>query len=172
MTTIPQGLQQLQTNNQYVGELVKYFGTQISSMKPGDTEQVLAKTKKYVEDTCSQIADNILNIGDELTNFLTIQANQLDSLTRRVNSITLRFEAHDAVQLAYMHVHEPVPSMLRHFHSLPASADQVVQRMLAKNPEERFPSTVESIEELRKALGEVGTDPDAGTLEVPVLPQS
>lgn len=88
-------MEQLKTNKEYVGSLISYFGNQVSSMKSHEIPVVLGNTRKYVEDTCAQIADIIIGISNDLESFLEVQSTELDSLSRRVHGIATRLSAHE-----------------------------------------------------------------------------
>jgi hypothetical protein len=49
--------------------------------------QILGKTKKYVEDSTTAVADAILVISSQLTDLLTLQSHDLKLLTNRINAI-------------------------------------------------------------------------------------
>jgi serine/threonine-protein kinase len=53
---------------------------------------------------------------------------------------------------AAAHVHSPVPSVCERRGSLPCELDDVFERALAKDPEQRFPTAGEFVQELRAAL--------------------
>ena len=64
------------------------------------------------------------------------------------------FEKSDPMALAYAHLHDtaPVPSSLN--SDLSSSVDQVLGRMLSKNPANRYASVGEAADALRAALGD------------------
>lgn len=53
------------------------------------------------------------------------------------------FEADDPLALAYLHVNEPVPQLADSRPSLPAGMQAVIERAMAKDPDERFQSASE-----------------------------
>ena len=55
---------------------------------------------------------------------------------------TVPFTEGDWIQLGYQHNHEPVPSLRASVHTLPATAEAVVMKALAKQPETRFPTVL------------------------------
>ncbi|MBM4041016.1 MAG: hypothetical protein FJ290_21155 [Planctomycetes bacterium] len=72
------------------------------------------------------------------------------------------FDAQTKVAVMYKHVHEPIPTDLRRMPGISASVAAIVERMLAKRPEERFQSAEELIAALKPILRE--PQPDARLL--------
>ena len=62
-----------------------------------------------------------------------------------------------SVALVYSAIHETPEPLARLRPELPAELDRIVSRMLAKEPEQRYPSAKEALEDLRKILGQPTT---------------
>jgi serine/threonine protein kinase len=62
------------------------------------------------------------------------------------------FEADDALALAYLHVNEPVPQLADSRPSLPAGMQAVIERAMAKDPDERFQSASKLANNLTAAV--------------------
>ncbi|MEZ4294274.1 MAG: protein kinase [Polyangiaceae bacterium] len=69
------------------------------------------------------------------------------------------FAADDIGQLMMMHVGAPIPSTRNSAPTLSPAADAVVQRMLAKLPDERFPSVDEAVRALAASLAPASAIP-------------
>jgi serine/threonine-protein kinase len=77
------------------------------------------------------------------------------------------FPGENFVAVAMRHVHEEPPSVLEVRPDVPLRVAHLVERALAKDPDERFPSMTEMVRELRACLTEQ-SDPDAArTMIVP-----
>jgi serine/threonine protein kinase len=61
------------------------------------------------------------------------------------------FQAEDPIALAYMHVHQ-VPELSNANGKLPGECLQVVQRMISKQPGDRFDTVLEAARRLRQSL--------------------
>jgi serine/threonine-protein kinase len=74
------------------------------------------------------------------------------------------FRAESLMGVLYGHVNEPVPSLRERRPELPEAIDPVIERALAKDPGERYPTCRELVEEARSALGVSGemAQPAAG----------
>ncbi len=75
------------------------------------------------------------------------------------------FERESPTAEALAHVTDPVPSVTALRPELPVSLDPVFQQALAKDPQERFPSSLELVWALRAALAEGATQ--TATLPIP-----
>lgn len=64
----------------------------------------------------------------------------------------LPFDAETPFSMMHMHVNQPPPSVRDRRADLPPAVEQVIQRALAKNREDRFASAGEMVETLRAAL--------------------
>ncbi|MEM7415108.1 MAG: protein kinase [Gemmatimonadota bacterium] len=60
----------------------------------------------------------------------------------------LPFEGQSAVSTMYMHCHEPLPPLLDFRPDCPAEVMETVERMLAKDPKDRWPSLEAAIQKL------------------------
>jgi predicted Ser/Thr protein kinase len=63
------------------------------------------------------------------------------------------FERGSATAEAAAHIHEPVPPASERGVGIPAAADRILERALAKDPRERYPSSRDFVRELCRALG-------------------
>lgn len=61
------------------------------------------------------------------------------------------FEAEEPIALAYMHVHQS-PELHGHGKTLPVEMVKVLEKMLAKDPSERYPTVVEATRHLQQSL--------------------
>jgi serine/threonine protein kinase len=78
------------------------------------------------------------------------------------------YEGDNFVAVAMRHVNDPVPSVLDRRRDVPIRLDLVIQRAMAKNPDDRFESMEKLVEELERCLVELKTDGDEGaTMIVP-----
>lgn len=75
------------------------------------------------------------------------------------------FRGETALAVAYHQVHTPVPSLAQLRPDLSPPVCQLIQRMLAKQPDERFPSAQSLLQELRDLEKRGGTD---GEFTMPV----
>jgi len=73
------------------------------------------------------------------------------------------FEGLDAVSVAYAHAHQDPPRPSQVFPGLPLAVDEVVLRMLAKKPEQRFCSVLEAAAALELALSQPMEEGDEAT---------
>ncbi len=80
------------------------------------------------------------------------------------------FDAQTKVAVMYKHVHEAVPSDLRRTPGIPPSVAALVERMLAKRPEERFQSADDLIASLRPVARESQADGKPLAHERPMAP--
>ncbi len=71
------------------------------------------------------------------------------------------FRAEQGVPVLLAHVTSPPPSLTERRPDLPAAADQVMSRALAKNPDERYASCLDFAGALREALGLPPFDPES-----------
>ena len=76
------------------------------------------------------------------------------------------FERDQGIAVLLAHLSEPPPSLVARRPGLPAAADEVLARALAKVPEKRFGSCADFAAALRAALGLAPYDP-RGTAPVP-----
>jgi serine/threonine protein kinase len=76
------------------------------------------------------------------------------------------FERDQGMAVLLAHLSEPPPSLVERRPDLPAAADEVLARALAKVPEKRFGSCADFADALRAALGLASYDP-RGTAPVP-----
>lgn len=67
------------------------------------------------------------------------------------------FQASSPIDLLQMHVHNPVPSLSERAPWVPRPVGQVLERMLAKHPDARYPDVASAIVALEQAA-RVGTD--------------
>src|SRR5947209_5612149 len=75
---------------------------------------------------------------------------------------TVPFEGENFVTVAMQHVHEPAPSVLERRPDCPLRLAAAVDRALAKDPADRFPSMDAFAAELEAVLAQLGSaDPDA-----------
>ncbi|MBA2569119.1 MAG: serine/threonine protein kinase [Actinobacteria bacterium] len=72
------------------------------------------------------------------------------------------YEGDNFVAVAMQHVNGPIPSVLDRRRDVPVRLDHAVERAMAKDPEDRFESMEELIDELERCLGELGS-PEAAT---------
>ncbi|HEX6304382.1 MAG TPA: serine/threonine-protein kinase [Anaerolineales bacterium] len=81
----------------------------------------------------------------------------------------LPFAGEIALSIVLKHIHDPCPSIGSINPDLPAGLDPVLQRAMAKMPEERYPSAQAFVDDYRRALqrGEDGRHED-GTEDEPV----
>lgn len=63
------------------------------------------------------------------------------------------FDQKQVVQLLYSQVHQPPPSLLEAVAGLDPLLDQVFRRMVAKRPEDRYPTLQDARPDLKRALG-------------------
>jgi serine/threonine protein kinase len=80
------------------------------------------------------------------------------------------FERDQVMAVLLAHVSEPPPSLASRRPNLPAAADRVLARAMAKAPEKRYESCREFADALREALGLTPYIP-AGTVSAPGHPQ-
>src|SRR5262249_33548792 len=82
----------------------------------------------------------------------------------------LPFKGKSITTLMYKHVHEPPPRLTQLDSTLPRPLMAIVDRLLAKHPDERFQSAVELLEALRNVSAErvwpAGTSPGSPALPV------
>ena len=69
----------------------------------------------------------------------------------------LPFEADNTPALMYQVVHEPPPPIARYRQDLPDSAQQVLNRALAKDPRDRYRTVTEFVGALEEALSHAGS---------------
>jgi hypothetical protein len=75
----------------------------------------------------------------------------------------LPFDAETPFSMMHMHVNQPPPSVRDRRADLPPAVEQVIQRALAKNREDRFASAGELVEAFRTALSGQPVAAQAGT---------
>ena len=81
------------------------------------------------------------------------------------------YKGDNFVAVAMRHVNEPPPSVLDRRPDCPLRLDLAIQRAMAKDPEERFASMDEFIDELEACLAELdGRSDDGATMIVPPQP--
>jgi hypothetical protein len=73
------------------------------------------------------------------------------------------------VELAEQHLRAPVPSATAVQPDLPVEIDIILQRALAKSPDERYPSCLAMKEDLEQLLQAEAEDISADTAELPVV---
>ncbi len=84
---------------------------------------------------------------------------------------TLPFEAESELQLIHLQAHAPPPNILDRAPWIPKSVAAVVQRALAKNPQERFDSAAQLVAALEAGYAEAkARQPQVGTLAAPPGP--
>ncbi len=71
----------------------------------------------------------------------------------------LPFKSESVVDTMHQHVHDPVPSVLLIRPELPPAVDLVLQRALAKQPDDRFPLMADFVSAAVNALGGVASVP-------------
>jgi serine/threonine protein kinase/tetratricopeptide (TPR) repeat protein len=86
----------------------------------------------------------------------------LGVLTFELLTGTLPFEAETQLALAFKHLHEPPPDASQRNLGLPGAVDGILQRALAKKPQERFESASEFILALAAALNVAATKMSGG----------
>ena len=72
------------------------------------------------------------------------------------------YKADTPMGVVIKHITDPVPEILRNYPDLPAEVDEVIKKAMNKNPDERYPTTIELAKSLNKAaFGTEGnvTDP-------------
>jgi serine/threonine protein kinase len=75
--------------------------------------------------------------------------------------------------VAMRHVNDPVPSVADARPDVPVRLDAALRRVMAKRPEERFPSMADFVDELEAVLGGLGEpDSDRTTIMPPTTPAS
>jgi molecular chaperone DnaK len=67
------------------------------------------------------------------------------------------YQSDSVVKILLAHRLEPIPSLAHERPDAPARLDQILQRMMAKNPEERYQTATELIGDLQACLAEVRT---------------
>jgi eukaryotic-like serine/threonine-protein kinase len=78
------------------------------------------------------------------------------------------FSGDNFVAVAMRHVNEPVPSVLEHRPDCPARLDLVIQRAMAKDPDDRFGSMDDLVAELEACMAELdGRGDEGATMIVP-----
>ncbi len=88
------------------------------------------------------------------------------------------FDAPEPIDLLHMHMGQPVPSALAAVPELPAAVDEVLAKMLAKRPGDRFASVSDAVRALDEALSppavsaDVPAHPTTVTLPTPASPGS
>ena len=70
------------------------------------------------------------------------------------------FQGENFVAVAMQHLNEPVPSVLERRPDVPARVANAVERAMAKDPRDRFPSMDDLAAELEACLAELGPEPD------------
>jgi len=60
------------------------------------------------------------------------------------------YESDNLVGFAYLHNHEPIPNICQFNPKLPAECQPIIERVLAKQPEDRYDSVGELVEALKK----------------------
>lgn len=65
----------------------------------------------------------------------------------------LPFVAGTPYRIMHMHVYDPPPSVKRFNQELPSAVDDVIRRVMAKLPEDRFPTATAMLEAFEAALG-------------------
>ncbi len=73
------------------------------------------------------------------------------------------------IAVAYQHLNAPVPSVREKRLDVPPALDEVVARMMAKAPEDRFQSAEEVLAALRDISGVQVTGPPTGIGSVPIV---
>ena len=74
------------------------------------------------------------------------------------------YEADTPMGVAIKHVTDPVPRILKVNPNLPADMDLVIQKAMAKNRDERFPTAVDMVQTLKEIAGDFGPDQKTKTL--------
>ncbi len=78
------------------------------------------------------------------------------------------FEADSALTAMMMHINDPVPNVLELNHETPPALKAIIERALAKNPSDRFPSAGAMADALRGVLAQLrGAPPRATVAEEP-----
>lgn len=72
------------------------------------------------------------------------------------------YEADTPLAVMYMHVRDPIPSARQHNLQLPASLDRLLDRALAKKPDDRYPSASALAVDFRRVIHEASRV-DGGT---------
>jgi eukaryotic-like serine/threonine-protein kinase len=72
---------------------------------------------------------------------------------------TVPFDAGSTPALLYQVVHQPLPPIRQRCPELPAAVEPVFQRVLAKQPQDRYPSVSAFVEELAAALTSIESHP-------------
>jgi serine/threonine protein kinase len=70
------------------------------------------------------------------------------------------FHSESPMGVLYGHVNEPVPSLHQRRPELPEAIDPVIEHALAKQPDERYPTCGELVEDARRAL-RVSSEPES-----------
>jgi eukaryotic-like serine/threonine-protein kinase len=81
------------------------------------------------------------------------------------------FEGENFVAVALKHVNEPPPRVIDRRHDVPLRISNAVERAMAKDPRDRFPSMDAFVTELQACIADLGADPDADATHIlPALP--
>lgn len=87
VNSLPTVIANLHMNGSHLGEIIKYCEGSILAAGNTPLQPVIAKTKKYVEDSLCSIADSILSVSQLLTEHCEQQAGQLETLNKRVKAL-------------------------------------------------------------------------------------
>ena len=102
---------------------------------------------------------------DARTDIYSLGVTLFEMLTGKVP-----YEGRNAQEIMYKHLQEPIPDTLRKDKSIPPSLAGLVERMMAKNPDDRFQNTEELVAALGQALNELRKEAvrrgQVGTVEV------
>src|SRR5260370_32704519 len=81
------------------------------------------------------------------------------------------FRRDDAMALMYAQMHAAPPLLTGRRPDLPAAADEVFARALAKAPAERYGNCMQFADAVRQALGQTAAGAGAATVDAAIPPQ-
>jgi len=93
-TTLPNALNELNQTHSNLDKITQYCKSAYS--QEPDQNAVFQKTQNYIKDALSRVAYDIHTVGLHLTNFLQLQANEIEKLDLQIQTLTDRMKAaHD-----------------------------------------------------------------------------
>jgi tetratricopeptide (TPR) repeat protein len=135
--------------NAFVGDLglARLIGAEGSGKQITETGAIMG-TPDYMSPEQATSSENI----DQRTDLYALGIMLFEMLTG-----TLPFEASSGMQMLMQHIQSPIPSVLTHQPDLPPAIDSVLERVLAKDPTQRYQTTMEFSQAVARALGITAT---------------
>jgi len=95
-TTLPQAMEGLQQSHRNIDQIAQYCKNAYASEQ--DQNGVFLKTQNYVKDALSNVAYHIHAVSLHITNFLQLQANEIDKISLQIQAVSDRTKsAHDNI---------------------------------------------------------------------------